>query len=485
MQEPSKEHIMPNHSTQKDRPSLFAFSIASLTAGCLSVAQSPANDASSAAQQSTADYGPFRLKKEWDGPCARSEMIDVNLGHAPEAFVRAAHCQIHGREPAADLVQHWAGELRKNPRVRRIDTVMALCATSGRKCEFQYSDPWESQPELLDPPKKTTKRDIGAVFMYFFNCPGPTNCGMEWANTHAVGMKQEHPLLGFGEQKAGYYVPTHAGFWQRELLDAKYAGIDFLLLNTYGPDIENGKLKPLADALKSVKDPVKIAFFDDTWSWGQPYFSKFWTQKPDLNDPEAAAELIYTGKWQPFFRQIDKAHWYRFKGRPFMYFYNSGTVEPRSKSAALIEKLKARFKAEFGEDPFIVADSAYFDDARLPKVADSKYQWFTFNNPMRRSRETMNNHVVDHAMVKWDAVGRDRPGDVSKPSDLIVKDEKLLKRVLRESKDAEVLVLATWNDLGEGTGINRNYDYYLNGRWARPDHFMRFVRASQAGEDLP
>jgi hypothetical protein len=52
--------------------------------------------------------------------------------------------------------------------------------------------------------------------------------------------------------------------------------------------------------------------------------------------------------------------------------------------------------------------------------------------------------------------------------------------VLSDSSDAELLVLATWNDIGEGTGLNRNYDYYAGGQWLAPDYFMRIIRESQS-----
>ena len=42
---------------------------------------------------------PFELKPEWSGPCARADVVDVNLGNAPATFVRAAHCQVTGQEP--------------------------------------------------------------------------------------------------------------------------------------------------------------------------------------------------------------------------------------------------------------------------------------------------------------------------------------------------------------------------------------------------
>ena len=173
-------------------------------------------------------------------------------------------------------------------------------------------------------------------------------------------------------------------------MDAKYAGLDFLLLNTYGPDIEDGKLAPLAEALESLQDPVKIAFFDDTWTWGQPYFSDFWKQKPDLNDPEKAAKLIYDAKWKPFFSQVDKRHWYRFKGKPFIYFYNSGTLLPRTKSGALDRKAQGSCSAPTSAKKRSSTPTPPTSRIRrMEQIADARYQWFTFNSPERRSRSTL------------------------------------------------------------------------------------------------
>lgn len=453
-----------------------------LLSGCFDRRLAPAEDETAAAEDAN-DLGPFQLKPEWNGPCQRAEKVDVNLGNAPEIFVRAAHCQATGSEPSKDVVSQWAGRLKTKDRVRRLDAVLSFCKQAGRKCELTYSDPWAKNPDVLGaPPVKKVKRDLGAVFMFFFSCPNDTNCKMDWANTHTPGMDTKDPLLGFGDVKEDFYSPLRAGFWRRELMDAKYAGLDFLLPNTYGPDIEDGKLKPLQDALDSLQDPVKIGFFDDTWTWGQPYFSEFWKTKPDLNDPEKAATLIYEHKWKAFFSQINPKYWYRFKGRPFIYFYNAGSLTPRSKSGPVVKLLKEKFKADFGEEPFVDADGAYFEDPSMEQIADAKYQWFTFSTPEKRSRSTMRGSIIDHAMVKWDAAGRDHAGEPPRPSDLIVKDERFLRKVLKESEDAEVLVIATWNDLGEGTGFNRNYDYYFRGQWQRPDHFMRVTRKAQAGE---
>jgi hypothetical protein len=435
---------------------------------------------------------PFELKPEWSGPCARAETVDVDLGNAPAAFVRAAHCQITGQEAPPALVETWTARMRDEYYVRRVDVVRALCAAAKRDCKLAWSDPWVAEPDLPGPPERHTKRDIGAVLMFFFDCPRDTNCQMGWANTHAPGMNQQVPSLSAKPDGGapGYYHPNNAGFWRRELSDARFAGLSFLMPNAYGPDIEKGRLEPLNEALSEVNregDPIRIALFDDTWTWGQPEFGgvdeyrDLWKHRPDLSDPDKTAQLIFDNKWKPFFSQLDKKYWYRFAGKPFIYFYNAGTLEPRTKAAPVIAKLKQLFKNEFGEEPFVDVDIAFFDDPAMSDVADSRFKWMTFDIPQRRYRSQLNGHVIDHAMVRWDAINRDRPGQLATKYDRCVKGGQILERVLRDSQDAELLVLATWNDLGEGTGVGRNYDYYVDGRWLPPHYFMQLIRNSQRG----
>ena len=435
---------------------------------------------------------PFKLKPDWEGPCARAEAVDVNLGNTPASFVRAAHCQVTG-EPATDKdVELWTSRMHDEYYVRRIDVVRSLCREEKRDCKLAYSDPWVDEPELGGPPARHTKRDVGAVLMFFFDCPRDTNCQMDWANTHAPGMNTPSPSLGakanVGADGSGYYHPSNPGFWRRELSDAKYAGLSFLMPNAYGPDIEEGRLKPLEEALDAVDhpgDPIKIGLFDDTWTWGQPEFGgvdvyrDVWKHRPDLSDVDGTAKLIFENKWKPFFSQIDRKHWYRFAGKPFIYFYNAGTLEPRTKAAPVIAKLKQLFKNEFGEEPFVDVDIAFFDDPAMPDVADARFKWMTFDIPQRRYRQQLGGHVIDHAMVRWDAINRDRPGQLATKYDRCVKGGQVLQRVLRDSQDAELLVLATWNDLGEGTGVDRNYDYWVDGRWLPPHYFMQLIRNSQ------
>jgi hypothetical protein len=416
----------------------------------------------------------FMLRPEFDGPCERATIVDVNLGNEPEAFVRAAHCQINGSEPDGALVDDLSNQLRTLEHVRRVDVVRTLCTSAARTCSLQYSDPWTQQVELTAACQRKGTRDLGAVLMYWSECPGAVNCGMNWANTHAYGMARTSPLLGFGGEAEGFYNPKHAGFWRRELLDARWSGLQFLLLNTFGPDM--AYLPRLVDALGDIGGGIQVALFDDTWGWGRGGGAP-WSQMPDFNDTEAAAQLIYQ-KWQQFYRAIPSQHWYRYQGRPLIAFYNAGTLKPENKSAATLARLRELFNAEFGEDPFLAVDRAFFQDPNQATVADSEFRWNTFSNNTM-SHSTMKGVTFDHFMSKWDAVGRENNSRLATPSDLLVKGPELLEQYLAASQSSNLAMIATWNDLGEGTGITRNYDYYYQGAWLPPHTFMRSIRTSQ------
>jgi hypothetical protein len=423
----------------------------------------------------------FTLRAEFEGPCAKSAgAIDVNLGNAPEQFVRATYCQVNGVEPPADVTSGWADKMRTLEYVRRVDVVRTLCQEAGNPCKLAYSDPWAPQIPLTRGCTHDVKRDLGAVLMFFSDCPIGVNCGMDWANTHAIGMNATHPLMGFDTATSGYYNPKNAGFWNRELLDARYAGLQFLLLNVYGPDLgaSPAPLAQLGQALAAAGPDVKIGLFDDTWAWGQSSSTGVYGAAPNLSDTEGAAQTIYQAKWKPFFSGVARASWYLYAGRPFISFYNAGTLRPRNVSAAVIARMKQLFQQDFSVEPFVAVDTAYFEDANMPNVADSEFTWDTFRTKAM-SQSTLHGVTLDHFMVKRDSLGRDRPGAIAAASDLVVKGTTKLGEMLAASADADIAIIATWNDLGEGTGIERNMDYYFGGEWRRPDAFMQLTRAAQ------
>jgi hypothetical protein len=199
---------------------------------------------------------------------------------------------------------------------------------------------------------------------------------------------------------------------------------------------------------------------------------------PSLDDTETAAQRIYAVQWKPFFQGIAQRHWYTVQGAPLIYFYNAGTLQPASGASAVIARLKQLFLADFGVTPFVDVDHGF----GTVSSADAQFVWDTFNSaPSTHLGVAMTaaGATFDTAMVKWDSLGRDSPGVVATASTRLFKGTGILETVLQESAGANLLLLETWNDLGEGTGITRNYDYYDQGQWLPPDAFMSAIRSAQ------
>ena len=465
---------------------------------------------SASAQCSTCDGDvSFTTNPEFAGPYAQATTaVNVNLGNNPATFVTEAYWQVYGSAPSPATVTTQVNNLLTLPYWRRIDVVNTFLTAASSPLTHVYSEPWQSEPQFLTPPCKNVTRDVGAVCMFFFNCPNGVNCGLSWADTHAQGMSGPSTLLAYGADPSGYYnSAADAGFWYRELMDARYAGLSYLLPNVYGPDITNGSIANLASALATIASmgvtaQVKIGMVDDTSVWNNSADDDFepWLTGPwsSTSGPEnlsaagvtAAATEIFQDKWQPYFSQIPQQYWYEVNGGPLIYFYNGGTLYVDANSqptiTTIIQLLKSDFQAAFGVTPYVVIDNGF--SYGKSNVADNQFVWNTLSSPYvpqpNLSTYVSEGVTADLAMVKWDPTQRNNGANaIASPvceGSSIIKNDSLLQSILSRTTNDTFLTIATWNDLGEGTGINRNYDYYVDGQWEPPNYFMNDIRHSQA-----
>ncbi len=440
----------------------------------------------------------------------------MNLGNTPANFAMAAYWQIFGSAPpggvSGSTIQTQVTNLTTLPYWRRVDTVNSFLLAAGSSKAKTYSNRWPNQYEFTTAPCKNNARDIGAVCMFFFTCPagspGWVNCGMDWANTHAYGMTGFDTMENDNNNPGSNGLLTsssNVGFWYRELMDARYAGLQFLMPNAYGPDISNGSIDNLATALGQISgtgiaSQVKIALFDDTSGWGVASYGAPWSTAPNMANTAAAAAAIYNDKWKPFFSKLPSQYWYTVGGRPLIYFYNGSSSLGTAGSAAVIQAAKALFaqpvaSGGFGVTPYVVVDRYYFADGNMNLTgtnADNEFIWDTLHSAPQAglsnniSSFSANGVTVDHAIVKWDPLGRNYPAEppsasthIANSGDGIIKDDSYLVAALGNSQGSTFLTIGTWNDLGEGTDINRSYDYYVNGAWEPPNYFMDDIRASQ------
>ena len=215
-------------------------------------------------------------------------------------------------------------------------------------------------------------------------------------------------------------------------------------------------------ALANLSGSLKLGLFDDTWAWGKlPGLGGSITYQnlPNVSgDPTGAAKALYKAKWKTFFQGVQKQYWYTRSGRPVIYFYNAGTLRPASAVFNVTTIMKQMFKTDFGVVPFVVLDLAFLPSGsnQLSQV-DASFGWDTFDTPGRLYVSPINNSFANF-MPRWDSTGRDGTGSAF--ASRTFKGHEILSSNLAASSSVGVLLISTWNDLGEGTGINRCYDYW-------------------------
>ena len=294
----------------------------------------------------------FTLKKQVTPPFYGSRRtLDINLGESPTDFAAACWWQLTGEHLSPAEVQSWAAKLGTPEAPRRIDLALLMAQKASVTPDIYYSDPWEKQIPLQGVPERKVKRQIGAAMMFFFNCPGLPNGSPHWCNNHAPGMVNRAEIWGFGPKRDGFYNPANPGFWYREFKDATFAGLNFLLLDCYGPDWQSPIPQSLTAGWNKLKsesadEPVKIGLFDDTWTWGKPYFGPFWKNPPDLSKTDEAAKTIYEAKWKPFYQGIPKDSWFNF-GSAFHLFLQCQHAAPQRKHGSCRKEDQISFCGRF------------------------------------------------------------------------------------------------------------------------------------------
>lgn len=413
--------------------------------------------------------------------------LDLNKEELPHDFIFQVHCALRGRPPSVEFAREWSTRLSNDSRVRRIDVARAICRMQSETvCSLRFEVP--AKVRLLDSPplaarrcEKRGRRDLGTLMMTFFECPKPTNCTVTWANTHPYGMTAPHPFYGksVDPRATGYLNRDNPAFWLREFNDMVDAGFQFAAVAVYGTELFStpDAYRLANEALEKLDGKLRVAMFLDTWAWGKSHWGGLMSPAPDLNNTEGAARRIYDTQIKPFFQGIERRHWYFVNGRALIYFYHAGTLQPRARTGELLEVIARLFKADFGASLFILLDRGYGDH----KQADATFTWYTLAQPDKLSRSRSVNGVsFANFIPKWDTTGRDEPGKTSwEVSSPVIKDETLLLSLLQRTRDDDVVLIATWNDFGEGTGVARNFDYYIRGQWRSPDFFMRIIRSDQ------
>jgi hypothetical protein len=198
---------------------------------------------------------------------------------------------------------------------------------------------------------------------------------------------------------------------------------------------------------------------------------------------EDAFRLAYDRKIAPYFRALPRALWATHNGRPpeeggrpiILVFPPAGNdpevvawMGPRNEAlAAYWAGLKARFKAEFGVEPFILPEAAYRPQAAAGGNrggADAYWVW----NPVEGARMETAGYAVgsigpgeNSSLINTFNQYHPTPRNtIERDGRAIVGEPDLRLRFQFESAwRTDLLLIISWNELLEGHGISRAVDY--------------------------
>jgi hypothetical protein len=153
--------------------------------------------------------------------------------------------------------------------------------------------------------------------------------------------------------------------------------------------------------------------------------------------------------------------------------------------------MKRLFKIDFGVEPILVVDSAFFEDQAMGSFADAGFIWFTLaenSSPLVGGRLRLYKNIsisefgslsVSLAMTQWDSRARDKGISQNHGGGRVVDDGTILKSFLADATRYDLSVIATWNDIGEGTGVNRAVGYKFRGKELPAETFLDQIRSSR------
>ena len=296
---------------------------------------------------------------------------------------------------------------------------------------------------------------VGTYFFHWYRCPDAINpdphtpggnaCDPSKIDNHGVGMTAPYP-------EGGYYHWDNVNFYRREFADMVSSGItDVFPVDFY----YDNQVYRMIDAIRGQNLPLKIGFF---WDPPAEYEGKF-----DLRN-SADRKKLYDDYIKRHFKLIPRELWSTIgpAKQPIIFTVYVEKERNLSYSLNMFDEFKSYFKRDFsGTEPFIVAENSWFStNGRVKEVVDGKYTW---GGAMGLKIDDLAKPRIGKFRVSGVGPGIDmRKTPWAGASPLYVDREngdKFRRELSGVPYDTNILMIETWNELFENTGISRAVDY--------------------------
>lgn len=327
---------------------------------------------------------------------------------------------------------------------------------------------------------------VGTDFFWWYDYTRNDNVAQMPYHPHGLSSTGVWDGYGYGYNGfSGHYETYNQGWWEGELQDLKAAGIDFISMVCWGnqPNNDYFWIARLTDCMVPALDrcgsDIKIALFDDTssecmqWNYdsGRGYSS---TPKMDLSN-SGLWSYFYDGKIKLFFNAVPKKYWVTHNGlpleqggRPVIVVYNDSLyTNVNGYAGTMWNAIKSSFARDFkdangvGIVPWIVQEySWYRDDPTYRASADTYYTWGAACNGPTVGQ--VNGYYTaeigpgyNDSYVRYPYAIQPRSNDGM----LVSWFNNTGTLCGRQIWDCNLILMETWNELWEGSAIDRCVDY--------------------------
>ncbi len=370
------------------------------------------------------------------------------------------------------------------------------------------------------PPLNPTMQ-VGAFFFFWHNCP-QENCYTDLVYAVPPGWSEPFPQDPDPSDGRGY-SSLNRYWYAQELRDMQLAGVDIVLPVSWGehpfPWFRTRWLVRLVEANRELGSPLKIGLFDDTTSEvceyrdyadnGRLDNSSYFGTGPALDLRQAMSGFFfYDRKIRPFFQTIPQEMWATHDGRPveeggrpLIVVYGSWGMSHLEKAGELWRAVKEAFARDFHDSqgrpitPWIVLEDSWFTESALQgepsleEVADGRYVWGSaLLGP--RIREWHGYTVAsvgpgfDDRKLKGEKGGREQPRWVTPGGEAGGPDAFLRASFSLVPPHTNLLLIETWNELWEGTSVERAGYPEMAGKPVPEDPYLDTLRQVLRGQKL-
>jgi hypothetical protein len=345
---------------------------------------------------------------------------------------------------------------------------------------------------------------LGTFFFYWYNCPRQ-EC--DAAQLSAVPPGWLAPLPRDGDERDGAaYSSFNYDWFEGELRDMAAVGIDTVFPVSWGdhphPWFRQDRLDLLVQANGVLERPLQIGMFLDSTAQQAMYNDfvadgyRFGPDVPPLplSDPRSGY-FFYERHIKGFFERVPREMWATENGRPIIITYTALCCRDLQLSGALWGAVKAAFARDFGVEPWLILEDTWFtpeamapegDRRSVDEAADGRYSWGTaLNGP---ASHTLRGYSVssvgpgfDNRRIVGIADPRHQPRHTA-PGAAPADGAFLRASLAAVPPDSDLLLIETWNEWPESTGIARAAHIGGDGRQLPEEFYMEIVRAWRAAQ---